>query len=137
MSEITEQESVTLPAIVAAVSSKSISYPNDQHIHIVTDEELDAMKTLSSQLEGGIALTACGVFATSIPGSIPAIKALWASAPVDPTAATWLTVSAVSLAFAIICGFHGLKRKDKVEELINNIRGREQIPLTPSTAVEA
>tara|TARA_R100000322_G_C5424646_1_gene187139 strand:+ start:787 stop:1242 length:456 start_codon:yes stop_codon:yes gene_type:complete len=129
----TKGTSQELSLITQAVSPSSISYADDSHLHIISDDDLEALATIKDQFQAAIALTALGVFIPSLPSSIPALASIWNSDKIQPEAAIWLCVSLVSLVLCIVCGINGVRRRNQINQFVGKIRKRENtIPLKAS-----
>lgn len=134
MSDLPEiqAQSRELALISEAVSPKSISYPDDSHLHIITDGELKVLATIKDQWQAGLALTALGALLSSLPGAIPAIRAVWMQSLATYDSVCWLIVATVCLVITIVCGINGIRSRSRIEQFVEDIRSRKNtLPLVP------
>lgn len=119
-------------SLADALTPKAISYPSDYHIHVVSDQELNTMLKAGSPHHVHVALMATGVALPSIPGALPALRSLWGGEAFPWESGCWLIVFIIAVVIAGSCWIEGFRRKSDLTALVQEIRNRKTVPITPS-----
>ena len=112
------------------LSPSSITVPSDQY-HLITDQELTAIVNVKKPVQASLAIFAAGLVLPALGHAWPAIEAIKAGLPITQGMG-WLLVLTGATMIVIVCGVNALRGRTHAEELIENIRNRKTVPVSPS-----